>query len=152
LSYLSAISSSRIFKPDNAFSFLAFILSIHFLFIITVAFFLRKGICFSRLSSLNERIIPTLLVKNFSQVSLICTSKKFTHHFILDSYSMSVMRSYPSSAKSPVIISTVEFTHDHAAHAILMFRFIVLLFYYYFVSLSIICWSCSAESSWVGAS
>ncbi|MBT3729381.1 hypothetical protein HOF65_04215 [bacterium] len=52
------------------------------------------------------------------------TSKKFTHHFILDSYSISLIKSYQSSAYKSAIISTVEFTHAHAGPAILVFKFI----------------------------
>ena len=128
LSYLSAISRSRIFKLDNSFSSFAFILSVHFLLTMIVVWGLRKGICFIKLSSLKARIISTLFVRYFSHVSLIWTSKKFTHHLILDSYSISVIRSYPSSEKRPVIISTVEFTQVHAGHAILIFRFIFSFF------------------------
>ncbi|MDP3381526.1 MAG: hypothetical protein Q8S84_08795 [bacterium] len=58
------------------------------------------------------------------------TSKKLTHHFILDSYSISDIKSYHSSAYNSAIISTVEFIHAHAGPVILVFKFIYIYLFY----------------------
>jgi hypothetical protein len=129
---LSAISKSKILNHSNLLDNF----SDHFLFTIIIdqAFKLSKD--FSKDSALKAKIISTFLVKNFDQSSLIETSKKFTQPFILDSYSISEIKSYPSSAKSPATISTVEFTQAHAGPVILIFK-CIFLFLLKLTSLSI---------------
>jgi hypothetical protein len=135
LSYLSEISKS---KTLNSFNFSANF-SDHFLFVIIVAPGIKLGIALSKESELKAKTILTFLVKNFSFEFEMLTSKKFTHHFILDSYSISVIKSYQSSAKRPDNISTVEFTQAPAAPVILIFKFkpsvFVLLFIFFLLKL-----------------
>gem|GEM_PF-5796319 len=92
MSYLSVISSSKTLKLSK-FKPFSFNLFIHLLFIIIVEFSFKLCICFSKLSALKASTISTYFVRNFSSLSEIFTSKKFTHHFILDSYSISVIKS-----------------------------------------------------------